>query len=276
MNFKSKNKKAAVAAIAAALLLFAGCAKENKSEDGVLKVGASPSPHAELLEVVKPILEKQGIKLEIQEFSDYILPNEALENKELDANFFQHEPYLKDFNEKNGTHLESLGKIHFEAMGIYSQSITALDQLKKGAKIGVPSDTTNEARALQLLAAQGLIELKKGVGLEATIKDIDKNPLELEFVEMEAAALPRSLADVDAAVINGNYALKGDVIDSLILSEDADSEAAETFANVVAVRKGDDRKELKALVKALQGEEVRQYIEENYKTVFPASDSAAK
>lgn len=232
--------------------------------------GASPSPHGEILQQAAPILEKEGIQLEIQEFTDYILPNQALENGELDANFFQHKPYLDNFNEENGTHLESLGTVHFEAMGIYAGKYGDLKDLPEGAQVGVPSDPTNEARALQLLEQEGLITLKEGAGLTATAQDIEENPLKLQLVELEAAILPRSLADLDIGVINGNYALEGDVVDQLLVSESSSSQAAQTFSNIVAIREGDGNPALEKLLQVLQGEEIRTYIEENYETVFPS------
>ena len=276
------EKAAALAAAAGLTFCLAACSQQQNGGENpgqadsgggqtvTLKVGASPSPHSQLLEQAKPILAEQGIQLEIQQFTDYILPNEALEQGELDANFFQHQPYLEEFNEKHGTHLISLGAVHFEAMGIYGGKCDSLDQLPQGAQVGVPSDVTNEARALQLLADKGLIVLKEGIGLEATAKDIVENPKDIQIVELEAANLPRSLPDLDIAVINGNYAIDGQAIDRLIESESAQSEAAQTFANIVAVREGDDRPQLKKLLEALQRREIADYIAEEYSAVFPA------
>lgn len=280
-----KNRiKKALALGGALCLVLTACAKEKPQGNGgsaakepdqtasqsvKLKVGASPSPHAEILEAAKPLLAERGIELEIQEFTDYILPNEALEQGELDANFFQHGPYLDNFNAENKTHLKSIGTVHFEAMGIYTGKCSSLDELEEGAKVGVPSDTTNEARALQLLADKGLITLQEGVGLEATAKDIAENPKKIEIVEMEAATLPRSLPDLELAVINGNYALEGGVTEALIESESAESEAAQTFANVVAIRQDDGRAELQTLVEVLQSDEIKQFIEGKYDTIFP-------
>lgn len=275
------EKAAALAAAAGLTLCLAACSQQQNGGENpgqtspgggqtvTLKVGASPSPHSQLLEQAKPILAEQGIQLEIQQFTDYILLNEALEQGELDANFFQHQPYLEEFNEKHGTHLISLGAVHFEAMGIYGGKCDSLDQLPQGAQVGVPSDVTNEARALQLLADKGLITLKEGAGLEAAAKDIVENPKDIQIVELEAANLPRSLPDLDIAVINGNYAIDGQVMDRLIESESAQSEAAQTFANIVAVREGDDRPQLKKLLEALQSQEIADYIAEEYSAVFP-------
>lgn len=231
-----------------------------------IKVGASPSPHAEILEQVKPILAEQGITLEIVQFSDYVQPNTALENGELDVNYFQHITYMENFNEEQGTHLVSLGSIHYEPFGIYAGKTESLDAIADGAKVAVPNDTTNEARALLLLEAQGLIKLNDGAGLNATKKDIAENPKNLDIVEMEAAQLPKSLQDVDIAVINGNYAIDAglSVADALAVEAD-DSEAATAYANVIAVKEGSENNEaLKALVDALKSETIQKYITDTY------------
>lgn len=216
-------------------------------------------------------LAQKGYQLEIKEFTDYIMPNTALEDGELDANFFQHQPYLTDFNEKNGTKLVSAAAIHFEPLGIYGGKTADLADLPEGAQIAVPNDTTNEARALWLLQAQGIIEVDEQAGLEATKQDITSNPKNVEIVEMEAAQLPRALADVDFAVINGNYAVAAEIADQVLVTEDKDSEAAKQYANIVAVREGDEnREDIKALVEALQSDEVKAYIEETFgSTVIP-------
>ena len=230
-----------------------------------LTVGASPTPHAEILtDVVKPLLAKQGIDLVVKEFDDYVIPNTALEAGELDANYFQHVPYLNDFNEKNGTHIVVGTKVHFETMAIYPGKTATLDDLADGATFAIPNDTSNEARALQLLAAQGLITLKDGVGLEATPNDIVENPKNLQFEEIEAAQVPNVLADVDFGIVNGNYALSAGIADTALVKESAESEAATTYANVLAIREGDDRPELKALEEALNSQEVKDYINETY------------
>lgn len=234
-------------------------------------VGASPSPHAEILEAVKGQLASQGIELVIQEFTDYVLPNNALFSGELDANYFQHQPYLTDFNANNKTDLVSAASIHFEPLGIYPGKAATLADLKDGAKIAVPNDTTNEARALGLLAAQGLFTLKEGVGLAATPKDIVENPKNLKFVELAAEQIPTAIGEVDLAVINGNYALPAGLIDSVLVVEDPKSEAAVEFANVLAIRPGSkDDPNIAALVKALTSEETRKFIEGKYGvTVVP-------
>lgn len=248
-----------------------GAQKQGPVKEGSIVVGASPSPHAQILEAVSEQLAQKGYQLEIKEFTDYIMPNTALEDGELDANFFQHQPYLTDFNEKNGTKLVSAAAIHFEPLGIYGGKTADLVDLPEGAQIAVPNDTTNEARALWLLQAQGIIEVDEQAGLEATKQDITSNPKNVEIVEMEAAQLPRALADVDFAVINGNYAVAAEIADQVLVTEDKDSEAAKQYANIVAVREGDEnREDIKALVEALQSDEVKAYIEETFgSTVIP-------
>ena len=248
-----------------------GAQKQGPVKEGSIVVGASPSPHAQIPEAVSEQLAQKGYQLEIKEFTDYIMPNTALEDGELDANFFQHQPYLTDFNEKNGTKLVSAAAIHFEPLGIYGGKTADLADLPEGAQIAVPNDTTNEARALWLLQAQGIIEVDEQAGLEATKQDITSNPKNVEIVEMEAAQLPRALADVDFAVINGNYAVAAEIADQVLVTEDKDSEAAKQYANIVAVREGDEnREDIKALVEALQSDEVKAYIEETFgSTVIP-------
>lgn len=248
-----------------------GAQKQGPVKEGSIVVGASPSPHAQILEAVSEQLAQKGYQLEIKEFTDYIMPNTALEDGELDANFFQHQPYLTDFNEKNGTKLVSAAAIHFEPLGIYGGKTADLADLPEGAQIAVPNDTTNEARALWLLQAQGIIEVDEQAGLEATKQDITSNPKNVEIVEMEAAQLPRALADVDFAVINGNYAVAAEIADQVLVTEDKDSEAAKQYANIVAVREDDEnREDIKALVEALQSDEVKAYIEETFgSTVIP-------
>lgn len=231
-----------------------------------LVVGASPAPHAEILEAVKPILAEQGIDLEIKEFTDYVQPNLALESGDLDANYFQHYPYLEQFNEENGTHLVSAAAIHYEPFGLYAGKTTSLDDLADGATIAVPNDATNEARALLLLEAEGLITLKEGVGLEATKTDVVENPKNINIFEIEAAQIPRSLQDVDMAVINGNYAIEAglQVADALAV-ESADSLAATTYGNIVAVQEGhEEDPAILALIDALTSDEAKSFIETTY------------
>ena len=232
-----------------------------------LTVGATPNPHAEILAQVKDDLAAEGIDLVVKEYSDYVVPNTAVEEGDLDATYFQHTPYMEKFNEENGTHLVSVGKIHYEPMGIYPGLTKTLEELPDGATIAVPNDATNEARALQLLAAQGLIELKEDAGLNATPNDITSNPKNLQFKELEAAMLPQTASEVDLSVINSNFAMEGGMnpaTDSLA-SEDADSEAAQTFANIIAVKEGHENDPaIQALVKALQSDKVKEYIEKTY------------
>jgi len=242
-------------------------ASKEKEATKKIVVGASITPHAEILQVAAEVLKEQGYELEIKEFEDYVQPNLTLESKELDANYFQHKPYLDDFNEENKTNLVSVAAIHYEPLGLYPGKTKTLADLKDGAQIAVPNDTTNEARALLLLEAQGLIKLKPEAGLKATVKDIVENEKNIKIVEIEAAQLARSLPDVDMAVINGNYAIKAglNVTKDSIAKEEKDSLAATTYANIVAVRAGDEnREDIKALVDALQSDKVKEFIETTY------------
>ena len=261
-------KKALAFALVAlfALALFAGCT-QSKTDPGTIVVGASVTPHAEILEQVRDLLKEKGFELEIVEFTDYIMPNTTLEDGDLDANFFQHKPYMDDFNANNGTHLVAVAAIHYEPFGIYPGKTASIEALADGATIAIPNDGTNEARALLLLEAQGLIKLKEDAGMTATKIDIEENPKNLEIMEIEAAQLTRSLADVDLAVINGNYAIQGglSVGKDAIAAEDKDSLAAETYANIVAVEEGnEDTEKTKALIEALQSDVVHDYIEATY------------
>ncbi len=231
-----------------------------------LKVGASPAPHAEILEAAKAQMAEKGYDLEIVEYVDYVQPNLALDAGDLDANYFQHITYLEDFNEERGTKLASAGNIHYEPFGLYAGKTATLEELADGAQVAVPNDATNEARALLLLEEQGLIQLKEGAGLAATKKDIVENSKNLDIVEMEAAQIPRSLDSVDMAVINGNYAIDAGlkVADALAV-EAADSEAAEKYANVVAVQEGHETDPgIQALVEVLKGEEIRTFMDTTY------------
>lgn len=245
-----------------ALSLLAGCAGSKK-----IVIGATPTPHAEILGVIKPILASKGYELEIREFVDYVQPNLALDSKDLDANYFQHQPYLDDFNAENGTKLISLVSVHYEPLGIYPGKTASLSDLPDGAQVAVPNDTTNEARALLLLETQGLIKVNPDAGLKATINDITDNPKNLKIVEIEAAQLARSLQDVDIAVINGNYAIQAglNAEKDALAKEEKDSLAATTFANILAIRAGDEnRADLKAVSDALCSDEVKKFIEETY------------
>lgn len=233
---------------------------------GTITVGASPTPHAEILAEAAKLLKPQGYTLKIIDYSDYVQPNMALDSKELDANYFQHKPYLDDFIAQKGTKLASLGPVHYEPFGIYAGKTKSLKDLKDGAMVAVPNDATNEGRALLLLEAEGFIKLNKAAGLTATRRDIVENPKKLKIEEIEAAQLVRALPDVDIAIINGNYAILGGlkVADALAV-EKADSIAASTYANIVAVRQGDEaRPELKALYKALTSPELAAFMRAKY------------
>ena len=227
-----------------------------------LKVAASPTPHAEILNVAKEVLAEQGIDLEVVEFSDYVQPNLVTESGEVDANYFQHTPYLDSFNEENGTHLVSVGAVHYEPFGIYPGKSDDLANIADGATIAVPNDTTNEARALQLLAT-----VRDGAGLTATVNDIEENPHNVKIEEIEAAQLPRTVADVDFAVINGNYAMEAgfSVGKDALATEDASSEAAQTYANVLVVKEGrENDPAIQALYAALTSDKVKDYINSTY------------
>nr|WP_206344938.1 MetQ/NlpA family ABC transporter substrate-binding protein [Streptomyces thermoviolaceus] len=246
----------------------------SKDANAPLTVAATPTPQGEILAYVKDHLaQKAGLKLEIKEFTDYVTPNTAVQQGQVDANYFQHKPYLDDFNKKNGTDIVPVpgATVHLEPLGVYSKSLKKLDDLKKGATIALPNDTTNEARALKLLEANGVIQLKAGVGYEATPKDVTSNPKDITFKELEAAQLPRSLSDVDAAVINGNYALEAE------LSPAKDALAAESaqdnpYANFLAVKKGNENDpRVKKLAQLLTSPEVKKFIEDTYDgAVVPA------
>ena len=244
-----------------------------RADSKTVTVGASPTPHAEILKVAAEVLKDQGYTLKIVEYSDYVQPNLALDSKDLDANFFQHKPYLDDFNKEKGTKLVSLGTVHYEPCGIYAGKCSNLAELKDGGMVAVPNDTTNEARALLLLQDQGLLKLKDGAGLTATRRDIVDNPKNLKIEELEAAQLVRALPDVEIAVINGNYAILGGLkVKDALAAESADSVAAATYANILAVRAGDEsRPELQALLQALKGEKVKKFIMDTYEgAVVPA------
>lgn len=242
---------------------------ETESQDATLTklvVGASPSPHAQILEAARGVLKEKGYDLVIKEYTDYVRPNQALEEGDLDANYFQHAPYLEQFNQENGTDIVSAGAIHYEPFGIYAGKTHSLADLKDGAQVAVPNDVSNEARALLLLADKGLIQLKEGAGLNATKNDIVKNDKHLKIVEIEAAQIPRSLSDVDIAVINGNYAIEAGLkVSDALATEDAKSVAANTYGNIIAVRAGDENSaKTKALVEALKSDTVKKYIEDTF------------
>lgn len=255
-------KKIIALVLAALLLVSASAFAEIR-----LTVAASPTPHAEILYKAAELLEEKGIELKVVEFTDYVQPNNVVESGQADANYFQHVPYLDDFNAQNGTHLVNVAEIHYEPFGIYPGKVASLEELADGAQIAVPNDGTNEARALILLEAQGLIKLREGAGMGAIKADIIENPKNLDIVEMEAAQLPRTLNSVDMAVINGNYALQAglSVTEDAIASEDAESVGAQTYANVLVVKEGNEQNEgVLALIEVLKSEEIKAFILETY------------
>lgn len=230
-------------------------------------MAASATPHAEILEQAAPLLEEKGYKLEVTIFDDYILPNENVESGDFDANYFQHIPYLNSFNEEKGTHLVDAGDIHYEPFGIYPGTKDSLDALEDGDSIAIPNDTTNEARALLLLQDNGIITLKEGAGLEATVLDIAENPKNVELVELEAAQVARVAEETAFVVLNGNYALEAgySVAKDALAYESSDSEAAKTYVNIIAVKEGNEENEgIKALVEVLKSDEIKNYINETY------------
>lgn len=246
---------------------LAGCGSKKDADDKVITVAASATPHAEILEQAKPLLEAKGYDLQVTVFDDYVQPNEVVESDEFDANYFQHIPYLESFNAEKGTHLVNAGGIHYEPFGIYPGTKSSLGDVAEGDSVAVPNDTTNEARALLLLQDNGLITLKDGAGLEATVNDIEENPYNLEIVELEAAQVPRVVDEVAFVVLNGNYALEAgySVAKDALAYEKSDSEAAKTYVNVIAVKEGnEDSEKIKALVEVLQSDDIKNYITETY------------
>ncbi len=285
-----------VLALTLALVLslsFAACASKSAAENvekvpaeeaasdtveqkGTITVAASPTPHAEILEQAKPILQAMGWTLEVKEFQDYVQPNNVVESGEFDANYFQHIPYLENFNEEQGTHLVNAGGIHYEPFGIYPGTKSSLDDIAEGDTIAVPNDTTNEARALLLLQDNGILKLKDGAGLTATVLDIEENPYNVEILELEAAQVPRVKDEVAYVVLNGNYALDAgfSVAKDALAYEKSDSDAAKTYVNVIAVKEGNENSEkILALVGALKSDAIRQYINDTYDgAVVPFDD----
>lgn len=282
-------KKLLLAGITAVLAvgLLAGCQNgqnngsvENKGNEGEKKggkivVAASPTPHTEILKQVVDDLKEKGYELEIKEFSDYIQPNLVVDSGEIDANFFQHQPYLDDFNKEKGTKIVSVAKVHYEPLAVYPGKSEDLKQINDGATIAVPNDTTNEARALLLLETNGLIRIKEGAGLTATKKDIVENPHNIDIVELEAAQVSRVADEVDFVVLNGNYALAAgfNVSTDSLAKEEQDSEAAQTYANVLCVKEGNEnREDIKALIEALKSDKVKKYIADTYNGAVIAID----
>lgn len=269
------KKKILVLALAGVLVVGAltGCgsskseSSDKKTDDKKITVAASATPHAEILEEAKTLLKDKGYELEVKVFDDYVQPNNVVESGEFDANYFQHVPYLEQFNEEKGTHLVVAGKIHYEPFGIYPGTKKDLKDIAKGDKIAVPNDTTNEARALLLLQDNGIIKLKDGAGIKATVNDIEENPNNIEIVELEAAQVPRVVNEVAYVVLNGNYALEANytVKKDALAYEKSDSEAAKTYVNVIAVKEGNENSEkIKALVDVLKSDSIKKFINEKY------------
>ena len=269
------KKKILALALAGVLVVGAltGCgsskseSSEKKTDDKKITVAASATPHAEILEEAKTLLKDKGYELEVKVFDDYVQPNNVVESGEFDANYFQHVPYLEQFNEEKGTHLVVAGKIHYEPFGIYPGTKKDLKDIAKGDKIAVPNDTTNEARALLLLQDNGIIKLKDGAGIKATVNDIEENPNNIEIVELEAAQVPRVVNEVAYVVLNGNYALEANytVKKDALAYEKSDSEAAKTYVNVIAVKEGNENSEkIKDLVDVLKSDSIKKFINEKY------------
>ena len=246
-------------------------------DDKTITVAASETPHSEILEEAKPLLEAEGYDLEVTVFDDYVQPNEVVESGDFDANYFQHIPYLNSFNEEKGTHLVNAGGIHYEPFGIYPGTKSSLDDIADGDTIAVPNDTTNEARALLLLQDNGIIKLKDGAGLEATVNDIEENPYNVEIVELAAEQVARVAEETSYIVLNGNYALQAgySVSKDALAYETSDSEAAKTYVNVIAVKEGNENSDkIKALVDVLKSDEIKDFINEKYDgAVIPFEDS---
>lgn len=255
--------------IAGSLLTGCGDAETSNSDSSSKKItiAASATPHAEILEEAKKILEKQGYTLEITIFDDYVLPNEVVESGEFDANYIQHLPYLESFNEEKGTHIVSVGKIHYEPFGIYPGTKDDLSKIANGDTIAIPNDTTNEARALLLLQNNGIIKLKENAGITATINDIEENTYNVEFIELEAAQVARVVDEASYVILNGNYALEAgySVSKDAIAYEQTDSQAAKTYVNIIGVKEGNENNEaILALVKVLTSDEIKDFINEKY------------
>lgn len=274
------KKKLIAAVLTGAVLTGAFSVNAFADDNKKISVAASATPHAEILEQAKPLLEEKGYELEVKIFEDYIIPNEVVESGDFDANYFQHIPYLESFNKEKGTHLVDAGDIHYEPFGIYPGKKDKLDDIEDGDTIAVPNDTTNEARALLLLQDNGIIKLKDGVGLEATKNDIEENPHNVEIVELEAAQIPRVVQDMAFVVLNGNYALQAgySVADDSLAYEKTDSVAAKTYVNLIAVKEGnEDSDTVKALVEVLKSDEIKDYINETYDgAVIPFEESEEK
>lgn len=260
-------KKVFAIVLSLALVLTLSQAVFAKKNDKVIKVGATPAPHAEILKEVAKVLEKDGWTLEIKEFNDYVQPNNAVEDGDLDANYFQHQPYLDSFNEENKTHLVSIAQVHYEPFGVYPGTKNSFDELEDGDKIAIPNDSTNRARALLLLQDNGIITLKDGVGMDATDLDIVSKKVDVKIFQVEAAQTPKVRDSVALAVINGNYALGAglNVAKDAIAYEGADSLAAQTYGNVLVVKEGNEETEKSvALKNALLSDTIRDFINDTY------------
>ena len=265
-NIKKLSVLALVLALVFSLAACGGSGDSGDTEDKTIKVAASPTPHAEILNSISDTLAEEGWTLEVIEFDDYVQPNVATTDGDVDANYFQHIPYLNQYNEENGTELVAVGNVHYEAMGIYKGTKNSLDELEEGDKIGIPNDATNGARALKLLESNGVITLKEDAGADATELDIAENPKNIELVPSEAATLPAALPDLAFAVINYNYASgAGFTKDDAVALEEEDSDAANEYVNVIVVNAGNENSEkTQALVKAIQTDAVKDFILENY------------
>lgn len=269
--------KKAIATFLTLSLVAAFAVTASAEEDKTITVAASPTPHAEILEKAKEILAEDGWDLQVTEFEDYVQPNLVVDSGEIDANYFQHVPYLDSFNEEQGTHLVNVGNIHYEPFGIYPGTKSSLDELAEGDVIAVPNDTTNEARALLLLQDNGVITLNEDAGLTATVNDIAENPLNIQIQELEAAQVSRVVDEVAFVVLNGNYALEAgfSVAKDSIAYETSDSEAAKTYVNIIAVKEGNEENEgVAALVEVLKSDEIKDFINETYDgAVIPFEES---
>jgi len=266
-NIKKVSILALVFALALGLLAACGggSGDDSASEDKTITVAASPTPHAEILNSVKDALAKDGWNLEVIEFDDYVQPNVATTDGDVDANYFQHVPYLEQYNEENGTDLVAVADMHYEKMAVYSESKKSLDELADGDKIGVPNDATNEARALKVLAENGVIKLAEGSTETATKTDIVENPKNVEIVELEAATIPATLPDLAYGVINANYAIQSDIMDKIVAVEGTDKAQEDTYVNIIVVAKGNEETEkTQALVNALHSDECRKFIEDTF------------
>ena len=255
-----------IAIVLALTLTLALAACGGKADDKTIKVGTAPGPHAEIMEAVADLIEAEGYTLEVIEFSDYVLPNTALDEGEIDANYFQHITYMNSFNDEHGLKMVSAAGIHYEPLGLYAGKTASIDALAEGAQIAVPNDPSNEARALLLLEQEGLIKLKEGVGILATKADIVENPLNLVIYEANAELLTSVLQDVDMAVINGNYAIDAGLkIADALAKEAADGAAADAYMNVVTVMEGNANSEkVKVLVNALKSAQAKEFMEKTY------------